>query len=212
MKITKLGHSCLLVEMPDPVNRTVLFDPGEWSREFVDVESLVYLDDIVITHGHADHCSVPLLRQLLEKFPDVRITAPDEVVASLKQSEILASHEEYEGIAFFDSPHAPLEPLGATPEQIGVHYLDTLTHPGDSHTFRETRQILAMPMSAPWGAMTRAVEVILELKPTYVVPIHDWLWKDAAREAMYPGVKKLLAEQDITFLDLTIGEPVVVAV
>src|SRR4051812_424913 len=105
MKITKLEHSCLLVEMPEPVNRTVLFDPGIMSEPYVDVDALVYLDDIFITHGHPDHLSIPLMKKLVAKFPKARITGPAEVVAKLKDEGIQASSEAPEGVVFFNSPH-----------------------------------------------------------------------------------------------------------
>ena len=73
MKITKFVHACLLVEMPGPVNRTVLFDPGVFSEEVLDADKLEHLDDIIITHVHSDHVSVPLLKILLAKFPGPRL-------------------------------------------------------------------------------------------------------------------------------------------
>jgi phosphoribosyl 1,2-cyclic phosphodiesterase len=72
-----------MVEMPEPVNRTAIFDPGMMSEPLIDVESLKYLDDIFITHVHGDHVSVPLLRKLIAKFPTLRITTTDEVVKML---------------------------------------------------------------------------------------------------------------------------------
>ena len=42
MKITKLGHSCLLVELP---GRTALFDPGVYRTG--DINTIPQLDDIV---------------------------------------------------------------------------------------------------------------------------------------------------------------------
>ncbi len=212
MKITKLEHSCLLVEMPDPVNRTALFDPGIMSEPYVDVEALVYLDDIFITHGHGDHLSVPLVKRLLQKFPDVRITAPQEVVDKLKQESILATTEEFEGVQFLDAPHENVEPLFPQPEEIGYHYLDLLTHPGDSHGFSETKQVLALPVTAPWGSTVKAAALALRLKPKYVVPIHDWHWKDDAREQTYDSLEKLFAENGITFLKMQNGQPVVLDV
>ena len=62
MKITKFVHSCLLVEMPAPISRTALFDPGVWST--VDVNKLEYLDDIIITHEHGDHFDPELVKKL----------------------------------------------------------------------------------------------------------------------------------------------------
>ncbi|HSH55598.1 MAG TPA: MBL fold metallo-hydrolase [Candidatus Limnocylindrales bacterium] len=210
MKITKLSHSCLLVEMPEPVSRTVLFDPGMMSEPLVDVESLVYLDDIIITHGHPDHLSIPLVQKLLQKFPEVRITAPPSVVVELKQHDVFATSEAYEGIQFFKSLHEQGDPLFETPEQIGVHYLGMLSHPGDSHSFTETCPILALPVTAPWGAAVRAVNLTIELKPTYVLPIHDWHWSEAAREQMYGRLEQILTPQGIEFIPLKDGEPYVI--
>jgi L-ascorbate metabolism protein UlaG (beta-lactamase superfamily) len=207
MKITKLVHSCLLVEMPAPVNRTVLFDPGAMST--VNVDSLEYLDDIVITHSHGDHLNVELVKQLVAKFPDVRILTTNEVVERLKGEGVNASLAAPEGIVLFDSPHENTEPLFPPPEQIGVHYLDKLTDPGDSHSFKETKEVLALPVTAPWGATVRAAKLALELRPKYVIPIHDWHWNDDAREAMYDQLEQLFQKEGITFLKVKNGEPVV---
>jgi L-ascorbate metabolism protein UlaG (beta-lactamase superfamily) len=210
MKVTKFVHSCLLVEMPEPVNRTVLFDPGMMSEQALDVAALKFLDDIVITHSHGDHVSVPLLKKLVDKFPDVRITTTPEVVKMLQKEGISASSQPAEGMEFFDSPHESVKPMFETPQQIGVHYLGLLSDPGDSHSFRETKAVLALPITAPWGAMVRAVNLALELKPQYVLPIHDWHWKDEAREQAYGGLVELFKQQGITFLPLKNGEPVVI--
>lgn len=212
MKITKLEHSCLLVEMPDPVNRTVLFDPGVMSEEHVDVDSLEFLDDIVVTHAHPDHLSMRLIKKLVAKFPEVRITAPQEVVDQLADEDIEASTEPAEGMTFFDAPHEKVEPMFPQPEEIGVHYLDLLSHPGDSHSFSETKAILALPVTAPWGATVAAVDLALRLKPKYILPIHDWHWKDDARTQTYDALESLFQEQGITFLKLENGKPVVLDV
>jgi L-ascorbate metabolism protein UlaG (beta-lactamase superfamily) len=210
MKITKLEHSCLLVEMPAPVNRTALFDPGMMSEPFVNVDSLEYLDDIFITHSHGDHMSVPLIKKLLEKFPDVRITGPREVVAKLKQEGIFATSEEFDGVTFFDSKHEKVLPLFEPPEQLGFHYLDMLSHPGDSHAFNETRPILALPVTAPWGSMVRAVNLAIELGPQYVLPIHDWHWREEAKSGMYDLMESVFSDKGIHFMKLKNGEPVVI--
>lgn len=210
MKITKLEHSCLLVEMPAPVNRTALFDPGVLSQPYVDVESLEFLDDILITHAHADHYDPILIKKLFDKFPDVCINGPREVVSKLKQEGITASAEECEGVRFFDSKHEKVLPLFQPPEQTGFHYLEMLSHPGDSHNFSETMPILALPVTAPWGSMVRAVNLALELGPQYVLPIHDWHWRDEAREQAYDSLEKVFGDKSITFLKLKNGEPVVI--
>lgn len=203
MKITKLGHSCLLVEMPD---RTALFDPGMMSS--VDVASLEFLDDIIITHDHGDHMDIPKVKELVAKFKDVRITTTAAAVAQLKTEDITASSDPSDGIVFFDAPHEDVEPLFPRPDQIGVHYVGKLSHPGDSHSFEESMDILALPVTAPWGATTTAVHLALKHKPKYVLPIHDWHWRDEAREMMYGGLKQAFAAEGIEFIHLKDGEPV----
>lgn len=205
MKITKLVHSCLLVEMPDPINRTALFDPGTFST--VDVDSLQYLDDIIITHSHADHFDLDLVKQLFAKFPEVHITAPDDVVETLNAESIPATSALSDGITFFEAPHEGHEPFLAPPPNLGVHYLDMLSHPGDSHHFTETKSILALPMQAPWGSTQVAFDLVRELKPKYVVPIHDWHWRDEARDSIYERFEQLLGQEGITFVKAVNGEP-----
>lgn len=212
MKITKFVHSCLLVEMPEPVNRTALFDPGAMSAEALSAHQLEFLDDIIITHGHGDHIDVQLMKKLVGQFPDVRITAPTEVVEQLSAEGITASDQPSAGVVFFDSPHESIRPVfdSDPPQEIGVHYLDMLSDPGDSHSFSETKAILALPVQAPWGSERRAIELALQLKPQHILPIHDWHWSDAARKGEYERMEKLFAAQGITFHKLETGQPVVI--
>ena len=212
MRITKYVHSCLKVEMPEPINRTVLFDPGVMGEQALDAAKFAHLDDIIITHIHGDHVSVPLLKKLLALFPTVRITSTSEVVKYLAGEGVKATSTPPQAIEFFEAPHEDVVPLATQSEEIGVHYLDKLTHPGDSHSFHETKAILALPMTAPWGTAVKAINLALELKPQYVLPIHDWHWSDAARSQSYDRFEKLLGEQGITFIKLATGEPVVLQV
>ena len=195
-----------MVEIHEPVNRTVLFDPGAMST--VDVDSLQFLDDIVITHEHGDHIDMDTIKKLAGKFPEVRILTTNAIVEQLKEQGITATTEPPEGMQLFTSPHENVEPLFPTPEQIGVHYLDKLSHPGDGLSFSETKEILALPVQAPWqkGTPVDAFQKAVELKPKYVIPIHDWHWRDEARESIYAGLEKALAKEGITFIKAKNGE------
>ena len=205
MQITKYEQSCLLVETN---GRVALFDPGVMSEQALSIEDITSLDDIIITHSHADHMSLKLLQELVVKFPRVRITAPEDAVTTLKQQGITASSQPSEGISFFNAPHESVEPLFPLPNQIGVHYLDILSHPGDSHSFTETKAILALPVTAPWGMSTRAIKLAIELKPKYVLPIHDWQWRDEARAQMYGIFSTVLVKNGIIFLKPETGKPI----
>lgn len=205
MKITKFVHSCLLVETPE---RTTIFDPGVYSLSSFDFDKLTKLDDIVITHVHPDHCSPEFIKKLVAKFPNVHITATEEAVTELKEQGINATTQPSDGIVLFDSPHAKIFPVYPHPEEIGVHYLDKLTVPGDNQSFTETKEILALPVTGPWGSVVQAVDTALALKPKYIVPIHDWHWRDEARESTYSTLEELFKNNGITFFKAETGVPI----
>ncbi len=199
MRITKFVHSCVLVETPEAA---VLFDPGVYSYESgtIEVNSLPELTHLVITHEHADHFHLPFVTELCERFQNLIIVTTEGVAASLRGKVKASIHTESVGpFVIFKSPHENL-PTGMPPQNIGVHFLDSFTHPGDSHSFSETKKILAMPMTAPWGSMTAAMNKIVELKPEVVIPIHDWHWRPEALDAMYIRLKEVLAKQNIDFI------------
>jgi L-ascorbate metabolism protein UlaG (beta-lactamase superfamily) len=198
--------------MSEPVNRTVLFDPGEMSADLVRKADLVYLDDMVITHEHFDHFNLPLIQELVAKFPDVQILASKPVVDKLAEVGIPALLEATTGMEIFDAPHESLEPLSMAPPAIGVHYLNTLTHPGDSHHFAESKAVLAVPMTGPWGTSMRAAQLIADLKPQYVIPIHDWMWRDEWRLMMYKTFDAYCQKLGVTFISPIAGEPFVLDV
>ena len=204
MQITKYIQSCLLVESDGKV---ALFDPGMMSEAALDVSKLTQLDSIIITHVHGDHFSMSLIKNLVDAFPEVHITAPSEVVSLLADEGIAATDQVSDGIEFFDAPHESVEPLYPSPEEIGVHYQGVLSHPGDSHSFTETKAVLALPITAPWGSTIKALNLVLELKPEVVVPIHDWHWRDEARIQTYDMFESILADKGITFLKPETGVP-----
>lgn len=202
MKVTKFVHSCLLVETSQ---RVALFDPGSFSVSAVDVSLIDRLDDILITHAHPDHMDASLIKQLTLKFPQVRITGTSEVRIALGQAGITSSDQAPEYVKFFKSPHESVEPIFPQPEENGMHFLDIFTDPGDSHSFKETKSVLALPISGPWGSTIKAINLALKLKPKYVIPIHDWHMKDESRLMFYDIFERVLGEQGIQFFKMETG-------
>lgn len=197
MKITKYVHSFLLVE---DEGKTAIFDPGVMSREAFDINKLDKLDYIFITHNHADHMDIEIIKALVNKFPEVKIVTTKEAVGDLAKENIKAQSDPIPEVKFFSAPHESVAPLFSQPEEIGIHYLNKLTNPGDSHSFNETKEVLAMPITAPWGSSIKALNVILGLEPKYVIPIHDWHWSDVARKQSYDRYADVLRERGgITF-------------
>ena len=209
MKITKFVHACLLVETPD---RVAIFDPGEfsWSSGLFDVNTLERLDDIVITHEHFDHFDVGFVKALVEKFPKVTITAVPLVCDKLSEIGIAnAQSTASEGVEIEQVAHESMAPLAPPPNpNFVVHYLRRLTHPGDSHHFTGTKEILALPINAPWGTWRRAAELGLELKPKTIIPIHDWHLNSEARAGAYDRFEAFFKEHDITFIKVVDGQPI----
>lgn len=208
MRVTKFGHSCLLVETTE---QSVLFDPGifSWSETF-DFSRLGRLDAIAITHVHDDHCHPDFVRRLLEQFPGAKIAANDEVIAQLKAAGIAAEVvDTTQGTLIGqDAPHESMPWSNQVPVNTAFDLGDELTHPGDSLQLRATKRVLALPMTAPWGSLAQAVDMALRLKPQVVIPIHDWHWHDEARKQMYDLAEQGLSTADIQFVDLPDGQTV----
>jgi L-ascorbate metabolism protein UlaG (beta-lactamase superfamily) len=76
------------------------------------------------------------------------------------------------------------------------------------HHFESTTDILALPIQAPWGATTDAVELALRLKPKIIIPIHDWMWKEGFRQAMYERLQEYFKQKGIDFKPLETGETI----
>lgn len=210
MKITKFVHACLLVEMPDPINRTVLFDPGIFSSPHIAIDDLKYLDDIIITHEHADHLDVKFLKKLVHKFPNARIKTPASLVPKLQSEGIEVTTDSVEGVELFDAPHAEVKPLVPYVDNIGVHYIGKLTNPGDSLHIPETKEILALPVGAPWESAVEAINTAIQLKPQHIIPIHDWHWRDEAREGLYERMEAECEKVGITFHKMKTAQPIVI--
>lgn len=206
MKITKYVHSCLLIEADEAV---VLADPGtfSWESGLFSVDNLQRLDYITVSHEHPDHLNEAFLKALVSKFPSVRIITNSAIAARLQASGYENVSTQGDTVVQpFATQHESVQPFGEVPDHVGVHVLDRLTHPGDSHHFTETKEILALPMTGPWGSFMAAVSLALKLQPKYVLPIHDWHWNDTARARAYDDAARLLAEHNITFVKTRDGE------
>jgi L-ascorbate metabolism protein UlaG (beta-lactamase superfamily) len=213
MKVTKYVHSCLLVESDD--GRVGLIDPGvySWESGLIDLDSIGRLDDMVITHEHEDHMYLPFIKAVTAKFPDINIVTTKSAKKQLEDNGINnVKTEGGENVELFSANHETLEPLFPPPENIGVHYIGKISHPGDSHHFEETKDVLAVPMTAPWGTVMRAAELGEMLRPKFIVPIHDWHYKDEAKTAMYDWLEGFFSKMDISFLKPVDGKTIDISV
>ncbi len=206
MKVTKFVHSCLLVETEARVG---LLDPGDFSFHsgLFEIDKLQRLDDIIITHEHPDHMFIPFIKALVHKFPDVVITTTPSAADLLTADGITAGATSTDAVQLFGAHHESMVPLGQPPANTGVHYLQQISHPGDSHHFTETMEVLALPITAPWGTLARAAELGAELRPQTIIPIHDWHLNDQARAGFYDRLEVYFQEHGIRFVKPVNGQP-----
>jgi L-ascorbate metabolism protein UlaG (beta-lactamase superfamily) len=174
MKIQKFLHSCLLAEEN---SQRLLIDPGGWSSSASEIGAV---DVIVITHEHQDHFDIPKIKELLalKKAPIITNSSIVKLLAAEGIESIALEGGQTTTIGAFtidaiEASHGDLP----VPKPINVGYIinKTLFTPGDSFDFKLSSipSVLALPVAAPWGTTTRAVELALELKPQHIIPVHD---------------------------------------
>ena len=90
MKITKYVHSCLIIEEK---GKTVLIDPGSYTAQenALKADELKKPDYILITHEHNDHMHLPLIKEILAKFPKTKIISNNSVAGILAKEGIKAT-------------------------------------------------------------------------------------------------------------------------
>ena len=204
MKVTKLLHACLLIEEE---GKTILIDPDVFTEQanVLDVDALPQLDYILITHEHQDHASPSLIKKLKEKFPNVVIISNQSVADVLKKEGIEVVTMGTTDILLEEVPHERMF-TGEPPLNTMFHIYGKLSHPGDSHHFSKTNDVLALPITAPWGSTTDAVNLALKLQPKIIIPIHDGLWKDEVKAMFYPGMQAFFKEKGIDFKIPEVGK------
>lgn len=203
MIISKHIHSCLIIKENDKV---FLIDPGEYSLEEngLDLNTITQLDYILITHEHSDHMYIPFIKHVVKKFPLIKILTNNSVKDVLEREHV-STINSIDGVEMFETPHEQV--FGTNPPpNVGFNIFDRLTHPGDSLSFDGAKEILALPLQAPWCSLTQAVEKAISLKPKTIIPIHDWHWNEKARENFYQRLVDYFSGNGIEFKPLQTGE------
>lgn len=197
MKVSKFVHSCLLIEEKD---KAILIDPGNYTyqEQALNINTLEKLDYILITHEHPDHMYIPFIQELVKKFPHVLIITTSSAVEVLKKEKIPATTNGNEFITIESVPHERVFGV-EVPQNVLFKLFDTFIHPGDSLHFNTHASILAIPIQAPWGSYVEAVEKGLKQEPHIIIPIHDWHWRDQAREALYQRARDYFKTHGIDF-------------
>lgn len=173
MRITRYGHSCLLVEDADA---RLLLDPGVFSHGFEDLRGLTA---VLITHAHADHLDADRLRSLLEHNPEARLHCDGGSEAQLgdlaptvvRDGDVLDLGTRVEVLG---SMHAVIHPDLPPLPNVGYLVGERFFTPGDALTVPEADvEVLGLPTAAPWLKLSEAVELLRAVSPRLAFPVHD---------------------------------------
>jgi len=209
MRITKLGHSCLLVEEK---GMKLMTDPGIFTRE--EQERVLGLSAILITHEHADHFHAASLAAILKHNPGARVICNVGVGRILAREGI--KHEVLEdgemtnvgGIAIsaFGRLHAEIHRSLPAAENTGFLIADTLWYPGDALFEKPPRSTyVALPISGPWMKIAEAIDYALAIKPELCFPVHDFILSEAGKGIVERVAGSILDAHGVRFLPLDIG-------
>ncbi len=213
MRVTHLGHACLLVEIAD---RRVLIDPGNFSTGF---EQLTDLDAIFVTHNHPDHFDPDRAAALVRANPSASVHT-DPLTAEKLRAEGLAAVPSQQGEDFavgdvrvtpvgelhaFNHPNMPRIPnVGVVLRADGE---PSLFHPGDAYDGEPGEvDVLAHPLNAPWAASRDSIAFVGRIAPNVFIPIHDALLSDVGHR-MYSGhIEQFAGVDGLTYTPLRDAE------
>jgi len=206
MKLTHLGHACLLVETD---TARLLIDPGTMSS----FEQQHDLDAVLITHQHPDHIDIARLAALLAANPGARLVVdPDTVsaVAGLPEQHVVARPGDRlmfgaTTVEVVGGLHAAV--YGPVPGCTNSAYLvddGALLHPGDSFFVPDRPiDVLAVAVDAPWLKLAEAVDYVHAVSPRAAFPIHEG---EATDPAKYAGMLAAFSPTGVV-TRLTAGQP-----
>ncbi len=208
MKITKIGHCCLVIE---EAGAKIMTDPGGFSTG---QESVTGLDAVIITHEHADHLHVESLQTVIKNNPNAVVITNSSVAKILAEKGIAAT--VIEGAAASAVKGVAIEALDAKHEEIfgdlgqvqnTGYFIGKLFYPGDAFPqISKPVEVLALPVAGPWCRIRDAIQFALAVKPKVAFPVHDGMLQIDKLGAFHGAPSKVLPENGIAFTPLKAGE------
>jgi len=180
MKITKLGHCCLLIEES---RLKILTDPGMFSTSQNEMKSI---DVILVTHEHQDHLHMDSLKAVLRNNLKAKVITNRGVGKLLEKEgigyELLEDKQgkTISGILLegFGEKHATIYQDFGQVVNTGYCIASRFFYPGDAfYNPGKPVEILALPVAGPWLKLEEAIDYAKLLKPKVCFPVHDGMLK-----------------------------------
>ncbi|TSC57290.1 MAG: beta-lactamase-like protein [Parcubacteria group bacterium Greene0416_79] len=180
MKITKLGHCCLVIEENGV---RIMTDPGAWSTLQSEEKGIDY---IFITHEHQDHFHLESLKKVLANNPRARVVTNRGVGALLTQEGI--AHEILEhgqsgsfggvSVEGCGEKHAVIYEEFGQVQNTGYFFANRFFYSGDAfYNPGKPVPILALPVAGSWMKISEAIDYAKLIKPKICFPVHDGMLK-----------------------------------
>lgn len=209
MKIKKLGHCCMVLEIN---GKRIMTDPSN-SDYGGDSISETGLSAILITHEHGDHLHIETLKEVLKNNPEAIVISNISVGKLLTEAGIAFTKvEDGEDYMLYDilikgfgDKHAQIYEDYGQVQNTG-YMINEFCYPGDSFNMPPSKvDILALPVLGPWMKMKDAIDYTKELKPRIVFAVHDAPLKPFAT-FIYKIPEHFLSLVGIEFKKLEIGK------
>jgi|SRR3989344_3634534 len=202
MKITKLGHCCIVIEEK---GLRIMTDPGAWTALQSKGQKI---DVVLVTHEHQDHFHIDSLKEIMATNPAVRIITNPAVGKLLNDADVkheLLKHGqslEIAGVLFegHGENHAVIYENYGQVENTGFMVGEKFFFPGDSfHNPSKPVEALALPVAGPWMKISDAIDYAKAVHPKKCFPVHDGMM--SIRGFVYFIVNNFLQPYGIEFVD-----------
>lgn len=208
MKITKLGHCCLVIEEN---GLKILADPGSYTIE--EQRNVNNIDVILITHEHQDHLHVDSLKEVLKNNLGAKVLTNSGVAKVLGKERItfgILGHNqsvEIRGVRIegWGEKHAEIYKSLAPVPNTGYLVAGKFFYPGDALTIPPRPiSVLALPVAGPWLKLSEAIDYAISVKPATCFSVHDGILKSVGSTDRIPA--QVLPPIGIEFKPLELGK------
>ncbi|WP_144128231.1 MBL fold metallo-hydrolase [Catellatospora sichuanensis] len=176
MRLTKYGHACVRIDNGDGA---LVIDPGVYSEPV----SFDGVAAVLVTHEHADHVDLDLLRAARDRNPELTVYTHPALSAELGDGVQAVSPGDVFTAAGFTvravgGEHAEI--IDGLPGCPNVGFVvDGVYHPGDSlFVPSEPVETLLIPAAGPWLKIGDAIRFARAVRPQRAFPIHDGVLND----------------------------------